>query len=192
TVQSPVVVGGGMTSNAALVSGVKPVTVAVSVYPAPGLSMVRSANRATPFTACVVTAPLRVAPLGLVPSATVIRLSAPATRVPAESTTVTWTGVRGCPARALPGPAPNTRPAGGSWDNGVSPLPLNSLSKWQLATSATIARRDRVFIAAERRCKGRTGSAAWSGLLLRLADLNRPDTPAESQQQVCSLYNRLR
>ena len=44
----------------------------------------------------------------------------------------------------------------------------------------------------EWRCKARTGSPAWNGLLLRLGDLNRLDTPAESKQQVCSLYNRLR
>src|SRR5256885_11228033 len=102
-----------------------------------------------------------------------IRVSAPATGVPAASTTVARTGLRGCPARAGPGPAPKATPAGGSWENGVSPPPVNNLSKWQLATSATRAKNHRVFIAADGRCKGRTASPALDDSGLRLHDLNR-------------------
>ena len=134
---------------------------AVNVYPLPGLSMLKSENMATPFTACAVSVPVSVAsPLGFAPSAIVTRLSAPATGVPPESTTATRTGLSGCPARALPGPEVKASPAGGSWDSGVPPPPENSLSKWQPAMSATRARTDRVFIAADGRCKGRTASPA--------------------------------
>src|SRR5436190_1935457 len=77
------------------------------------------------------------------------------------------------------------RPAGGSWDNCVPPPPVNSLSKWQLAMTAARARIKKVFIAADGRCKGRTGSPPWNGRRSRVGDLNRPDTPAESEQQVC-------
>src|SRR5205823_14114995 len=48
-----------------------------------------------------------------------------------------------------------------------------------------------VFIAADGRCKGRTGSPPWNGQRSRLGDLNRLDTPAESKQQVCCPLGRL-
>ena len=161
TVMLPVVGGRGVTLNEGLSFEGSPATVAVNVYPVPGLSMLRVANLATPFTAWAVSVPLSFAsPLGFAPSATVTRLSAPATGLPAESTTATRTGPSGCPARALPGPEVKARPAGGSWDSGVSPPPENSLSKWQPAMSATRASTDRVFIAADGRCKGRTASPA--------------------------------
>src|SRR6266496_964747 len=153
--------------------------------------MRRSANRATPFAACALTVPVSAAPAGWAPRAMVIRVSAPATRVPAASTTVTRIGLRGCPARAGPGPAPKATPAGGSWENGVSPPPVNNLSKWQLATSATRAKTDSVFIAADGRCKGRTGSPAWNDAGLRLHDLNRDDTPAERRQQLWTRLGRI-
>src|SRR5216117_3082984 len=181
-----------MTSNAALVSGVSPGTVAVSVYAVPGVSMRRSENVATPFAARAWDVPVSFAPLGWAPRATVIRLSAPATGVPLESTTATRTWLSCCPARALPGLLAKARPAGGSCERGASPPPLNSLSKWQLAMSAIRARTERVFIAADGRCKGRTCSPPWNGHLSRLGDLNRLDTPAESKQQVCCPLGRLR
>src|SRR5437867_6234993 len=194
--------GSGMMSNAALVSGVSPVTVAVSVYPVPGLSMRRSEKVATPFAARVLVVPVSAALLGWAPSATVIRLSAPATGRPLESTTATRNWLSCCPARALPGLVAKARPAGGSCERGVSPPPLNNLSKWQLAMSAIRARTDRVFIAADGRCKGRTGSPPWNSRRSRLGGLNRLDTPAESKQQVwarlgrvvrrTTVYNRLR
>src|SRR5438094_2918842 len=184
------VVGSGMTSNAALVSGVSPGTVAVSVYPVPGVSMRRSENVATPFAARALVVPVSSAPLGWAPRATVIRLSAPATGVPFESTTATRTWLSCCPARALPGLLAKARPAGGSCERGVSP-PLNNLSKWQLAMSAIRARTDRVFIAADGRCKGRTGPPPWNSRRSRLGDLNRLDTPAESKQQVWARHGRM-
>src|SRR6266567_3147077 len=161
------VMGSGMTSNAALVSGVRPVTVAVNVYPVAGMSLRRSEKVATPFAARAWDVPVSVAPLGWVPSATVIRLSAPATGVPLESTTATRTWLSCCPARALPGLLVKARPAGGSWDNWVPPPPVNSLSKWQLAMTVARASTKRVFIAADGRCKGRTGSTPWTGRLSR-------------------------
>src|SRR6266513_4100488 len=191
TVMLPLVGGGGMTLNAGLFFEGSPATVAVSVYPLPAMSMRRSANLATPFTACAVSVPLSFAPVGWAPSATVTKLSAPATRVPVESTTATRTGGRSCPARASLGGATKVTPAVGSWKNGVPPPPENNLSKWQLATSATRAKTDRVFIAADGRCKGRTASPAWNDSVLRLHDLNRLDTPAESKQQVCCPLGRL-
>src|SRR3989442_10412624 len=180
-----------MTSNAALVSGVSPGTAAVSVYPVPGWLTRRSENVATPFAARAWAVPVSVALPGLAPSATVIRLSAPATGVPLESTTATRTWLSCCPARALPGLLAKARPAGGSCERGVSPPPLNSLSKWQLAMSAIRARTERVFIAADGRCKGRTGSAAWHGPRSRLGGLNRLDTPAVSEQQVWAGLGRM-
>src|SRR6266550_1150508 len=186
------VMGSGMMSNAALVSGVSPVTVAVSVYLVPGVSMRRSEKVATPFAARAWDVPVSFAPLGWVPSATVIRLSAPATGVPLESTTATRTWLSCCPARALPGLLAKARPAGGSWDNCVPPPPVNSLSKWQLAMTVARASTKRVFIAADGRCKGRTASPPWNGRRSRVGDLNRPDTPAESEQQVCYRLGRSR
>src|SRR5438067_11781683 len=183
--------GSGVMSNAALVSGVRPGAVAVSVYPVPGLSMRRSEKVAAPLTARALVVPVSAAPLGWVPSATVIRLSAPATGVPLESTTATRNWLSCCPARAFPGLVAKARPAGGSCERGVSPPPLNNLSKWQLAMSALRARTERVFIAAHGLCKGRTGSPPWNGQRSRLGDLNRLDTPAESKQQVCCPLGRL-
>src|SRR2546425_188561 len=180
-----------MTSNAALVSGVSPGTVAVSVYPVPGWLTRRSENVATPFAARAWAVPVSVALPGLAPSATVIRLSAPATGVPLESTTATRTGLSCCPARALPGLLAKARPAGGSWDNWVPPPPVNSLSKWQLAMTAARASTKRVFIAADGRCKARTGSTSGNGRVWRGGRLNRHDTPAESEQQVWARHGRM-
>src|SRR5437588_69589 len=114
--------GSGMMSNAALVSGVRPVTVAVSVYPVPGLSMRRSEKVAAPLTARALVVPVSAA---------------------------------------------------------------------QLAMSAIRARTDRVFIAADGRCKGRTGPPPWNSRRSRLGDLNRLDTPAESKQQVWARHGRM-
>src|SRR5438874_195842 len=152
--------------------------------------MRRSENVATPLAARALVVPVRAAPLGWAPRATVIRLSAPATGRPLESTTATRNWLSCCPARAFPGLVAKARPAGGSCERGVSP-PLNNLSKWQLAMSAIRARTERVFIAADGRCKGRTGSPPWNSQRSRLGDLNRLDTPAESKQQVWAAHGRI-
>src|SRR5204863_8553580 len=71
TVKASWVAVPGVISNAVLVPGVKPLALAVSVYPVPVLLSVKGANLATPFTAATVVVPLRVLPPGLEPSATV-------------------------------------------------------------------------------------------------------------------------
>src|SRR5438046_4324936 len=54
-----------------LVAGAKPLALAVSVYPVPVLLRLKSKKVATPLTAATGVVPLRIAPPGFVPSATV-------------------------------------------------------------------------------------------------------------------------
>ena len=65
---------GPNTLKAVVVAGVKEVPVAVSVYPVPGLLIVKSLNVATPCTAGTVTVPPKILPLppALLPKAYVI------------------------------------------------------------------------------------------------------------------------
>src|SRR3989454_1296025 len=72
----------------------------------------------------------------------------------------------GAPARALLSGEEKTRRAGGAGAGGVPPPPpVNSLSRWQLTTSAASATGKRTRIAAARRCKRRTGSPTWNAPL---------------------------
>src|SRR5437016_7574691 len=71
TVKASWVVGPVMMSNAVLVAGAKPLALAVSVYPVPVLLRLKSKKVATPLTAATGVVPLRIAPPGFVPSATV-------------------------------------------------------------------------------------------------------------------------
>src|SRR2546426_7156692 len=72
----------------------------------------------------------------------------------------------GAPARALLSCEEKTTRAGGAWEGGVPPPPpVNSLSRWQLTTSAASATGKRTRIAAARRCKRRTGSPTWNAPL---------------------------
>ncbi len=71
TVKASWVVVPGMMSNAVLVTGAKPLALAVSVYPVPVLLRLKSKKVATPLTAATGVVPLRIAPPGFVPSATV-------------------------------------------------------------------------------------------------------------------------
>src|ERR1041385_3737410 len=145
--------------------------------------MRRSSNTATPFTARLLTVPLSVAPRGL-PSSIVIKLSAPATGVPAESTMATrMGGVSASPACAPElGSALKTRATGVPWDN-CPPPPLNSLSKWQPASRTTSAAAYRPFISYDERCKPRTPRAC------REASSLRHET-AEWRQQVWGRHGR--
>src|SRR3989475_8743408 len=140
TVNSSWVAGAGMTLNAALVSGCRFGAAAVSVYPLSALSRRRFAKVATPLTERTCFFPRSESPLGLAASDSVTRVSRSVTR-PAESWTVTCTGgVIGWPARALPSEEEKATRAGAASDGGpLPPPPFNSLSRWQLTTSAASA-----------------------------------------------------
>src|SRR2546426_1300563 len=72
----------------------------------------------------------------------------------------------GGPGRARLSGEEKTRRAGGAGAGGVPPPPpVNSLSRWQLTTSAASATGKRTRIAAARRCKRRTGSPTWNAPL---------------------------
>ena len=102
-------------------------------------------NVATPFTEWATVSPRSESPLGLAPSDRMTRVSRSVT-CPAESWTVTCTGgLIGSPARALLGGEEKATRAGGAWEGGVFPA-FNSLSRWQLTTRATSARRETSFI----------------------------------------------
>src|SRR5881396_1896294 len=90
--------------NALLVAPMRPVADAVSVYPVPGLLMLRFAKVATPLTAATVVVPARVPLAGLVPIATVMLVVAVVTVLPWASWTATCTaGVIAAPAAAVLG-----------------------------------------------------------------------------------------
>src|SRR2546422_3273731 len=93
---------------------------AVSVWPVPGLSILRVANVATPLTAATGPPPVRVPPLGFVPMASVTFPVKPVTVFPAASSAATFTaGGSAAPAPALPGwPAQPRRGAGGGGGGG--------------------------------------------------------------------------
>src|SRR6266540_1413398 len=80
-----------VTSNAALPALANPAAVAVSVYPLCTLSMLRSANVATPFTALRIVVPERVAPFAFAPSVMVMTVLAVVTVLPTPSCTATRT-----------------------------------------------------------------------------------------------------
>src|SRR5207247_3853927 len=104
TVKASRVAVPGMTSNAVLVAEVKPLTLAVSVYPVPVLLRLKSTNVATPFTAATGVVPLSALPPGLLPSATVTLPVKLGTGFPAGSSAVTWTaGLIAAPASVFDG-----------------------------------------------------------------------------------------
>ena len=81
-----------------------PAAAAVSVYPVPALSRLRSSNVATPAVAVRVTVPESTAPPGFVPSASVTDPLKPVAVFPKASRTVTSTGgVIATPAAPPPG-----------------------------------------------------------------------------------------
>ncbi len=80
-----------MMSNAVLVTAVKPVALAVSVYPVPVLLRLKSKNVATPLTAVTGVVPPSVAPPGLLPSATLTLPAKLVARLPSASSARTFT-----------------------------------------------------------------------------------------------------
>src|SRR5439155_6119936 len=97
------------TSNGSLVARVSPPELAASVYWAPSLSMLRSANVATPFTASTPVVPYSVPPVGLLSTESVMRPAKLVTVFPALSKAATRTGgaiippttaAVGCPTKA--------------------------------------------------------------------------------------------
>ena len=79
------------TLKAADVAAVRPVAVAVSVYPVPALSIVSVLKLATPLAAATLTVPPRVPLFGLVPIASVTLFVAAVTRLPPASRISTCT-----------------------------------------------------------------------------------------------------
>src|SRR2546425_2337328 len=82
--------GASVMLNALLVAPVSPLAAAVSVYPAPDLSMEMLLKVATPPTAATVRVPESVPAAGLVPIARVMEFVAVVTRAPLASCTCTW------------------------------------------------------------------------------------------------------
>jgi hypothetical protein len=80
------------TPNGLEVASVAPAAAAVSVYPVPALSRLRSSNVATPAVAVRVVVPESTAPPGFVPSASVTDPLNPVAVFPKASRTVTSTG----------------------------------------------------------------------------------------------------
>src|SRR3954471_21703918 len=104
TVKASLAAAAGLMVNAELDAPVSAPDAAVSVYPAPALSMERLENVATPLTAATVVVPDSVPPPGLVPMATVMPAVEPVTVFPNASCTVTCTaGLTALPAVALVG-----------------------------------------------------------------------------------------
>jgi hypothetical protein len=99
--------------KAPLVAGRRLPAVAVSVYPAPALLMLRLEKFATPFTGVTVVVPESVPPPGLVPIATVIVPVAVVTVLSTTSRTVTLNGGIVPPENDAPGCALNTSLLGG-------------------------------------------------------------------------------
>jgi hypothetical protein len=94
--------------KAVLVAGARVPAVAVSVYPAPALLMLRSEKFATPLVGVAVVVPESVPPPGLVPIATVIVLVAVLTVLSSTSRTVTLNVGSVPPENVGPGCALNT------------------------------------------------------------------------------------
>src|SRR5690349_10723385 len=94
----------GVMLNEPLVAVLKPVAVAVSQYPLPVLSRVRSPKLATPFTAATVVVPPSVLPPGLLPNDTVTLPVKVGTRLFAASSAVSCTaGLIAIPATVFDG-----------------------------------------------------------------------------------------
>src|SRR5256885_16475487 len=103
TVNASLAAAAGVIVNAAL-GAVSDPAVACSVYPAPALSIERSANVATPATAATVFVPDSVPPCVFVPSVITTSPVKPVTVLPWGSSAVTCTaGAIGAPAVVLPG-----------------------------------------------------------------------------------------
>ena len=83
--------GPTVTLKAADVAPVSVVAAAVSVYPAPALSIASVPKLATPATAATLFVPPSVPAFGLVPIASVTVFVAAVTRLPPASRTSTWT-----------------------------------------------------------------------------------------------------
>src|SRR5437667_48105 len=102
--------GGAVMSNGSLVAPVRPGVVARKVSPLLALSMLRSENVATPFTASTIFLPARLAPPGLASSAIVTGPVKAGTRFPASSRAATFTaGVMAEPACVVCGCRANPR-----------------------------------------------------------------------------------
>src|ERR1051325_5194963 len=98
-----------LMSNGVLVAPGSPAAFAVSVYPLPAWSMLRSANVATPATAATDVVPDNVPPDGFAPIATVTTPVNPVAVLPKPSRAVTCTaGVIVAPAEVIVGWAVNT------------------------------------------------------------------------------------
>jgi hypothetical protein len=109
TVNASFAAAAGVMVNAFEVAWDAPPEVAVSVYPVPALSMLKSLNVATPATAALVSEPDRVPELGFVPMPTVTLPVNVVTVFPATSCPVTVTaGVTDAPATVLVGCALKT------------------------------------------------------------------------------------
>src|SRR2546422_10852338 len=92
TVRFPVLGGGAVTLNVVLVAAVSGGAVARSVYPVPGLSILRFWNVAMPFTAFTGAPPESVPPLDAGSSASPIAPVNPCTTCSAASSAATCTG----------------------------------------------------------------------------------------------------
>src|SRR5204862_1826756 len=109
TVKASWVVVPGMMSNAVLVTGAKPLALAVSVYPVPVLLRLKSKKVATPLTAATAVVPLSIPPPGFLPSATVTPPVNPGTTFPNASSARTFTaGLIWRFATVVPGSVPTT------------------------------------------------------------------------------------
>src|SRR5438094_9803027 len=91
-------------SNAAIVGPVRSEARAVSVKLVAAVLRLRSAKRATPFTAATVVPPASTPPVGLLPSATLMAPVKLGTVLPNASWALTWTaGLMATPAAVVLG-----------------------------------------------------------------------------------------
>jgi hypothetical protein len=108
TVNTSCVAAPAVTLNALLVADVSPPALAVSVYPAPTLLILRLENVATPPTAVTGVVPDSVPPPAFVPMAMVTEFAAETTFPSASSMLTCTAGVIDDPAPTLLGCAVNT------------------------------------------------------------------------------------